>query len=122
MKVVCGPRYSAWKWVISPGELGEGDACGQNFRAALFEQRLDTSPAGLLAVVCDQGGGVEQEAQGSALGRTLCHQLGYGITVRRELAASTQQTTRALPAVRNHPDEDLFSSLDQLPVKPPANR
>ena len=59
----------------TPGELGDRKAGGQNLGVTLFEQSLHTSPAGLLPVVCEQGGGVEQVAQGLSLGGTLRHQL-----------------------------------------------
>jgi hypothetical protein len=56
----------------------------------------------------------------SSFGRTLRDKLGDGVAIRREPATGTQQATSELTAAGNHPDKDLFLTLDRLPVESPA--
>jgi hypothetical protein len=51
------------KLMQASGEFGQRDTGSQDLGPVLLEKRLDADPAGLLAAVGEQGGGVEQEAQ-----------------------------------------------------------
>lgn len=107
------------KFPQASGKFGQRDARGKNLRFALLEKSLNASPAKLLPKMRNQRGGVKQEAQRSPLGRPLCNQLCHGISLWRELAASSQQAAGQLSTIRNHSNQNLFSPLKRLPIKLP---